>query len=57
MKKYVNGEYIEMTEEEIREIEEAKKQVDKEMVLVEKYKTLADITLDENSGGGNNHTS
>lgn len=51
MKKYVNGEYIEMTEEEIREIEEAKKQVDKEMVLVEKYKTLADITLDENSGG------
>lgn len=51
MKKYVNGEYIEMTEEEIREIEEAKKQVDKEMVLVEKYKTLADVTLDENSGG------
>lgn len=50
MKKYVNGEYIEMTEEEIREIEEAKKQVDKEMIQVEKYKTLADITLDENSG-------
>lgn len=46
MKKYVNGEYIEMTEEEIREIEEAKKQVDKEMVQIEKYKTLADITID-----------
>lgn len=30
MKKYVNGEYIEMTEEEIREIEEAKKQADAE---------------------------
>lgn len=50
MKKYVNGEYIEMTEEEIREIEEAKKQVEKEMRQTEAYKTLADITLDENSG-------
>lgn len=57
MKKYVNGEYIEMTEEEIREIEEAKKQVEKEMRQTEAYKTLADITLDENSGWGNNHTS
>lgn len=54
MKKYVNGEYIEMTEEEIREIKEAKKQVDKEMVQIEKYKTLADITID--AGGGNIYT-
>lgn len=51
MKKYVNGEYIEMTEEEIREIEEAKKQVEKEMIQAEAYKTLANITIDENSGG------
>lgn len=51
MKKYVNGEYIEMTEEEIQETEEAKKQADKEMVQIEAYKTLADITVDEDSGG------